>query len=78
MSLCDQYWMILVNPILLVLQTLHEPFFKKRKLRDEISDGVHESIIRSIVRGGLDPQNHFVLHGVRILVSSKKDIWVLQ
>ena len=70
--------MILVNPILFVLETLPEPFFKQRKFRDEISDGVHESIIGSIVRGGLDPENDFILHGVRILVSSKEDIWVLQ
>merc|ERR1719201_811944 len=69
---------ILVNSVLLILQTLAEPLLKEGQFRDEIRDGVHEGVIGCVVGGGLDSQHNRMLQRERILVASKQNIWVFQ
>lgn len=53
-------------------------FFKQRQFWNEIRDGVHQSILRWVTLRRLNAQDEFVLKGMRLLVSSKQHIGVLQ
>ena len=70
--------LILIQPILFVLQPLSEPLLEQWQLGDEIRDGVHEGVVGRVVRGGLDPEHHLVLHGVRVLVAGEQHVGVLE
>ena len=53
-------------------------FFKKREFRNQISDGIHQCLLRSITLCRLNPQYEFVLQWMWLLVTSKQHIGILQ
>lgn len=48
------------------------------QLTDEVSDGISESLLRTIVWCGLNTDHNLVLQGMRDLIASKEHLGVLQ
>lgn len=55
-----------------------ESFFEQRKFGDEISYGVHECLVRCVVRRRLDTDNKFVLQRMRQFVTGEQNLRILQ
>ena len=70
--------MCLVESFLLLADGLLETLLEQGQLRDEIGDGVHEGLLGSVVRGGLDAEDDVVIQGMRVLVAGKKHVGVLE
>lgn len=63
---------------MLVLDGHPESLLQKGELADEVCDGVGESLLGTVVWGGLHTNDDLVLQGVRDFVASKQHLRVLQ
>lgn len=68
----------IVDSVSSLSEALSESGLEAGDLTDEVSDGVREGLLGTVVRGGLDPQNKLVLQRMRHLVASKQYLWVPQ
>ena len=55
-----------------------ETLLKQGKLSQEISDCVHQSILRGVIRGGLDSDDELVFQRMRYFVARKENVGILQ
>ena len=68
----------LVKALLFFSDGLLESLLEQRQLGDEVGDGVHQRLLRRVVRRGLDPEDDFVLEGVGVLVAGEEHVGILQ
>lgn len=60
------------------IQNHLKTLIKQGQLCDQVSDSMHEGLMRRVIRGGLDPDKEFVLQRMGNFVSSKEHIRILE
>ena len=55
-----------------------EPLLQQTELGEQVGDGVHQRLVRRVVGGRLNAQDHFRLQRMGVLVAGEDDVGVLQ